>query len=112
MNDELGMDESEKAIDADGVTELVGLPSDGFILATKSLADAGEISFGGYFVPKYRSLIDHVVMTKSMGDQIEEVAVFKRDLAKVASDHYPVYVRIKADLVNGATTTTTPAPAQ
>jgi endonuclease/exonuclease/phosphatase family metal-dependent hydrolase len=110
MNDDLGMDEPEKAINADGITELVGPQSDGFVLATKRLADAGEISYGGYFNPRYRSLIDHAIMTRSMGDQVEEVSVFKRDLAKVASDHFPVLVRIKADPV---TPTTAPsAPVQ
>ena len=59
--------------------------------------DAGTASFGGYWRTDHRTLIDHIVMTPSMKNQVLEVRAFQQGLAPVASDHYPVYVRIKAD---------------
>lgn len=100
MNDELGMQEFEQEAGGDTITTLVGPPENGMVLATKPLVDAGKISFGGYWKTNYRSFIDHVIITTSMKDQVEEVNVFQDGFAKVASDHYPVYIRIKADPVS------------
>jgi hypothetical protein len=97
MNDDAGMDEFEKEAGADAVTTLVGPKEDGFMLATQPLVDAKENSFAGYWNPKFRSLIDHVVVTPEMKDQIEDVKVFKLNVARVASDHFPVYVKLKCD---------------
>lgn len=96
-NDELGMDDYEKLAGADAIDLLVGPKEDGFILVTKPLADAKEISFGGYWRPDFRSFIDHAVATPGMKDQIAEVKVFRFGLARVASDHYPVIVKVKSD---------------
>jgi endonuclease/exonuclease/phosphatase family metal-dependent hydrolase len=97
MNDDLGQDEYEKLAGADAIDLLVGPPADGFLLLTKPLAAAGEISFGGYARDQYRSLIDHAVATPAMKDQIVEAKVFRGGLAPVASDHYPVVVKIRSD---------------
>jgi endonuclease/exonuclease/phosphatase family metal-dependent hydrolase len=97
MNDDFGLDEFEKEIGTDAIATLVGPKQDGFLLATQPLIDAKENSFGGYWNPKFRSLIDHVVTTPEMKDQIEDVKVFKLNVARVASDHYPVYVKVKCD---------------
>jgi endonuclease/exonuclease/phosphatase family metal-dependent hydrolase len=97
MNDDLGEDEAEKAAGGDGIAALVGPEADGFLLATRPLADKGEFSFGGYWRPDFRNLIDHVVVTRGMKDQIEDVGVFKGSVTRVASDHYPVFVRVKSD---------------
>jgi len=98
MNDEYGIQEFEDKGGGDTVANLVGPQSDGFVLVTKKLADAKEFSFGGYWNTKYRSLIDHVITTPSMKDQVLDVKVVKTPpLAPVASDHYPVMVTIKAD---------------
>jgi endonuclease/exonuclease/phosphatase family metal-dependent hydrolase len=97
MNDEFGMQEYELEAGGDVIADLVGSPSDGFILATKPLSDAGKISFGGYWNPRYRSFIDHIVISKGLKDQVEQVDVFTDDLARAASDHYPVFIRIKTN---------------
>jgi endonuclease/exonuclease/phosphatase family metal-dependent hydrolase len=97
MNDELGEDEAEKQSGGDAIAALVGAPSDGFVLATRPLAEKGEFSFGGYYRTEFRNLIDHAVVTKGMKDQIEGVGIFKEGLAAVASDHYPVWVKVKAE---------------
>jgi endonuclease/exonuclease/phosphatase family metal-dependent hydrolase len=97
MNDDAGLDEFEKEAGADAIATLVGPKQDGFVLATQPLVDVKENSFGGYWNPKFRSLIDHVVTTPEMKDQIEDVKVFKLNVARVASDHYPVYVKLKCD---------------
>jgi endonuclease/exonuclease/phosphatase family metal-dependent hydrolase len=96
MNDDLGMDEYEKLAGADAVETLVGPKEDNFFLATRALAEKGEISFGGYFRPDYRSFIDHVVTTPSLKDQISDVHVYRDGVAKVSSDHYPVVVKLKS----------------
>jgi endonuclease/exonuclease/phosphatase family metal-dependent hydrolase len=98
MNDEYGVQEFEAQGGGDTVANLVGQASDGFVLVTRKPADAKEFSFGGYWNTKYRSLIDHVVVTPGMKNQILDVKVVKAPpLAPVASDHYPVMVTIKAD---------------
>ncbi|QOV89018.1 endonuclease/exonuclease/phosphatase family protein [Humisphaera borealis] len=98
-NDELGMDEYEKLAGGDAIELLVGPKEDGFILATKALVDDKQISFGGYWRPDFRSFIDHVVATPAMKDQIADVKVFRAGLARTASDHYPVVVKVKSDAV-------------
>ena len=95
MNDDLGQDEAEKQAGGDAIATLVGPPADGLVLATGPLADKGEFSFGGYYRTQFRNLIDHVVVTKGMKDQVKGVGVFKGGVAAVASDHYPVYVKIE-----------------
>jgi hypothetical protein len=97
MNDELGIQQFEQEGGGDTIANLVGPAEDGFILVTKPVSDTGTNSFGGYWNKKYRSFIDHVVATPSMKHQIEEVSVFHNDFTAVSSDHFPVYVKIKAD---------------
>jgi endonuclease/exonuclease/phosphatase family metal-dependent hydrolase len=97
MNDELGIQEFELEGGGDVIANLVGPESDGLILATKPLADQGKRSFGGYWNTRFRNLIDHIVITKDVKDQVEEVRVIDDGLAPVASDHYPVMIRIRAD---------------
>ena len=97
MNDDVGLDEFEKEAGADAIATLLGPKEAGFLLATQPLVDAKENSFGGYWNERYRTLIDHVVTTPEMKDQIEDVQVFKMNVARVASDHYPVFVKLKCD---------------
>lgn len=99
INDELGADEFENdpASGGDTVAALVGPAEHQFVLVTEALAKSGETSFGGYWNPKFRSFIDHVVATPGMKDQVEEVGVFRAGLARVASDHFPVYVKVRSD---------------
>jgi endonuclease/exonuclease/phosphatase family metal-dependent hydrolase len=97
MNDELGIQEFEMEVGADVIKSLLGPAEHGFVLATKPLIDAGRISYGGYWRGDFRSFIDQIVITKSMADQVKDVNVFTEGFARVASDHYPVYVRIEAD---------------
>jgi Endonuclease/Exonuclease/phosphatase family len=103
MNDELGLQQYEDKAGGDAIAALVGPPEDGLILATKPLIDAGDISYGGYWKTDHRSFIDQIIVTQSVKNQIEEVKVDHTDLASVASDHYPVYIRIKADEASAVT---------
>jgi endonuclease/exonuclease/phosphatase family metal-dependent hydrolase len=107
MNDELGIQEYEQQAGGDVVTNLVGPPSDGFILATKRLIDAGQISYGGYWRPDHRSFIDQIVISKSMQPEVREVNVFTDGLARASSDHYPVYVKLET---TPTSPTTQPVP--
>ena len=97
MNDEFGIQEFELEAGGDVIGDLVGSPGDGFTLATKPLSDAARISYGGYWKPMYRSFIDHIVISKGMKDQVQQVDVFTDGLAQAASDHDPVYIKINAD---------------
>jgi endonuclease/exonuclease/phosphatase family metal-dependent hydrolase len=106
MNDELGIQEFEQQAGGDVVTNLVGPASDGFILATKPLIDAGQISYGGYWRPDHRSFIDQIVMSKSMQPEVREVKVFTDGLARASSDHYPVYVKLETSSSTPATQAT------
>jgi endonuclease/exonuclease/phosphatase family metal-dependent hydrolase len=108
MNDEIGFQEFEKEGGGDTIANMIGAPENGLILATQPLADAGKISFGGYWNPRNRSLVDHVIITKSLANQVESIGVFNAPLARVASDHYPVFVKIRSDGV--ATTQPTTGP--
>jgi endonuclease/exonuclease/phosphatase family metal-dependent hydrolase len=117
MNDELGDDEFEKqpSSGGDSIANLMGPASDGFLLVTDQLAKNKQDSFGGYWNPKFRSFIDHVIVTPSMKDQIRKVEVFYGSLAPSASDHFPVFVKLHSDgTPEDAPTTTTskPAPAR
>ena len=97
MNDELGMQEFELEGGGDAIANLVGPESDGFTLATKPLVDQGKQSFGGYWNTRFRSFIDHAVISKDMKDQVEDVQVIDWGLAPAASDHYPVMIKIHSD---------------
>ena len=99
MNDEVGMDKFEKdpASGGDSIANLVGPKQDGFFLVTQPLVNSGEQSFGGYWRTEYRSLIDHAVASASMKPKIADVRIFKSDIASVASDHYPLLVKVRAD---------------
>ena len=98
MNDELGLQEFEAQGGGDSISNLVGPEQDGFVLVTKKLHDAKEFSFGGYWRTDFRTLIDHVIVSRGMKDQIRDVTVVKTPpLAPAASDHYPVMVTVRAD---------------
>lgn len=99
MNDSVGADDYERdpASGGDAMATLVGPSADGFVLATKPLADKGANSFHGYYNTKYRELIDHAVVTPEMAPRLKTVAVFRANpFTLVASDHYPVLVTIDA----------------
>jgi endonuclease/exonuclease/phosphatase family metal-dependent hydrolase len=98
MNDDLGLDEYESKPDSggDSISLLVGPPSDGFVLATRSLAEKKEISFHGYDNPKYRSFIDHAILSSEMAPRLQSVKVFQNQWTPVASDHFPVMLKINA----------------
>jgi hypothetical protein len=97
MNDEQGIQEYEQQGGGDVIANLVGPPEEGIVLATKPLADAGQISYGGCWRTDRRSFIDHILVTAEMKDQIVDVKVFRNSFTQVASDHYPVMIRIRAD---------------
>jgi hypothetical protein len=97
VNDSIGLDPYEGEGGGDAVLNLVGPAEDGLVLATKSLSDAGQHSFNGYWRTGFREFIDHVVVTASMKDQIMEVRLVNQGLAEVSSDHFPLAVRIKSD---------------
>jgi len=98
MNDAVGPDDAEQQAGGDAVATLVGPPADGLILATQALVDAKRISFHNYDDTRHRELIDHVVVTKSFQPRIVEVKVIDDvPFARVASDHYPVMVKLKMD---------------
>ncbi|MGH7213605.1 MAG: endonuclease/exonuclease/phosphatase family protein, partial [Tepidisphaeraceae bacterium] len=98
INDELGVqpEDFEDKAGGDTVANLVGPPEDGLYLATRGLAENDRWSFGGYWVPTHRSFIDHIITTPDVKQRVTEVKVFNTPLARVASDHYPVYIRIRA----------------
>src|SRR5262249_7538834 len=95
----LGTQAYELAGGGDSIANLVGPTSDGIFLATRALAEAGRISYFGYSRTEYRSLIDHIFVTRDMKDQIEDVQVFQNSFTAVASDHCPVLIRFRADAV-------------
>lgn len=99
MNDDLGKSKFEEQAGQDTIEALVGPADDGMTLLTEKLAKSGTLSYHGYWKTRYRGFLDHVVITKDMKDQIQDVRVFTGSLAKVASDHYPVIVEFKADTV-------------
>ncbi len=101
MNDEYGFQAYELTGGGDSITNLVGPQADGFVLATLPLAQAGKISYFGYSRADYRSLIDHIFTTRSMKDQIQTVNVFQNSFTAVASDHCPVYIKIRPDQAGG-----------
>jgi endonuclease/exonuclease/phosphatase family metal-dependent hydrolase len=97
MNDSLGLDPYEPEGGGDALANLVGPPEDGLILATRTLADSKQHSFNGYWRTGFRELIDHVIATPAMKNQVLDVRIISDGLAKVASDHFPVMVRIKTE---------------
>jgi len=100
MNDELHYQEFEQEAGGDTIALLAGAGESKLFLATEKLAGTGANSFGGYWEGRYRSLIDHIVATPSMKDQLGEPRVVTEGLAKVASDHYAVMVRVTSDPAN------------
>jgi len=97
MNDEIGIQEFELEGGGDTIANLLGPPEAGLILATRPLAEAGQISFAGYWRTNRRALIDHVIVTRDVQDQILEVKVFQNAFTHVASDHFPVMIRLRSD---------------
>lgn len=97
MNDEVGYQEFELAAGGDTIGTLVGSGPDELFLATRKLSDAGGVSFGGYWDARRRTFIDHIVTTPSMRPKLDEPVVVNWGVARVASDHYPVMVRVRVD---------------
>jgi endonuclease/exonuclease/phosphatase family metal-dependent hydrolase len=97
MNDEAGIQMYELQGGGDVISNLVGPVTDGIFLATSKLAEAGKISYFGYSRTDHRSLIDHIFVTSSFKDQIEDVQVFQNGFTAVSSDHCPVMMRFLAD---------------
>ena len=95
MNDSLGLDAYEPEAGGDALANLVGPAQDGLILATRPLADGKQYSFHGYWRTGFRELIDHIVVTPSLKEALGEVRIVTNGLAGVASDHYPVRIRLK-----------------
>jgi hypothetical protein len=96
MNDAVGPDDAEQQAGGDAIATLVGPLDAGLVLATQPLADAKKISFHNYDDTRHRELIDHVVVTKSLQPRIVEVKVVDDvPFARVASDHYPVMLKLK-----------------
>ena len=89
MNDEVGLQEFEAEAGGDVMAALVG---EDLVLATRDLAEQGAITYAGYWRPRYRSFIDHVVLTPAAAGRVRAVGVFDTPWARVASDHLPVYV--------------------
>ncbi|HOX58256.1 MAG TPA: endonuclease/exonuclease/phosphatase family protein [Candidatus Paceibacterota bacterium] len=95
MNDSLGMDAFEPEAGGDALANLVGPEKDGLILATRPLTGGSQYSFHGYWRTGFREMIDHIVVTRSMKDKLGEVRIVTNGLAGVASDHFPVMIRLK-----------------
>ena len=95
MNDSLGLDEYEPEGGGDAIMNLVGPPADGLVLLTKPLAEQHQNSFNGYWRDRFRELIDHVIITPSMKDEVVDVKIFQDSFTAVSSDHFPVMVRLK-----------------
>lgn len=95
LNDELGQQEYEGQAGGDSIALIQGPPADGVVMATRKLAEANAVSFGGYFNTRYRSMIDHFFVTKSLADKFSDVKIVKDGLAPIASDHYPVIMTVK-----------------
>jgi hypothetical protein len=100
MNDELHYQEFEQEAGGDTISLLVGSGEKKLFLATEKLSDSGALSFGGYWDGRHRSFIDHILTTPSMKDQLADPKVITGGLAKVASDHYPVVVKVTSDPAN------------
>jgi endonuclease/exonuclease/phosphatase family metal-dependent hydrolase len=97
LNDDVTLSDFEKEAGQDAVATVLGDEQAGLELVTRKLIDAKAISYHGYWRTRYRSLIDHAVVTRDMKHQVQDVQIFTGSLAKVASDHYPLYVDIKSD---------------
>lgn len=92
MNDQLGIQAYELEGGGDVIANLVGPPPEGLVLATRELAAQGQASYIGYWRTDFRTLVDHVVLSRPLAEQASEVHVFDTPWARVASDHLPVYV--------------------
>ena len=93
MNDEIGFQEYEQEAGGDVMAVL----GEGMTTATAGLAEAGAITFTGYWRDRYRSFIDHVVHTPAADANVVAVGVVDTPWARVASDHAPVFVDVKPD---------------
>ncbi|HVT89451.1 MAG TPA: endonuclease/exonuclease/phosphatase family protein [Tepidisphaeraceae bacterium] len=98
MNDELWYQPFEQEAGGDAISLLVGPPQDGFILATRPLIEAGQISYFGYERTEYRSFIDQILVTRSLKDRIGPVQVFSNGFTAMASDHHPVMMKLKTSV--------------
>ena len=94
MNDEVGFQEFEAEGGGDVMANLVG---DDLVLATRDLAEQGAITYTGYFRPRYRSFIDHAVVTRDAAQNVAATGVYDSPWARVASDHLPVYLDVRPD---------------
>lgn len=95
LNDELGMQEFEQQAGGDSIALIQGPPEDGVTLATRKLAESNAVSFGGYFNTRYRSMIDHFFVTRSLKDKVADVKIINGGIAPMASDHFPVLMTLK-----------------
>lgn len=97
MNDDIGVQDFEPGNGGDVMSSYTGPAADGCVLVTKPLADAGQHSFHGYWKNDHDGFFDHIIITAPLKDRVEDVEVFAPPIANQASDHYPVYIKIKTD---------------
>lgn len=90
FNDELGIQEFEAEAGGSTIEINVGSPADGFFLATQSLHDQKLNSYQGYFRDRFRSLIDHFVISADLKPALTNIRIDRSTWAQVASDHFPV----------------------
>jgi endonuclease/exonuclease/phosphatase family metal-dependent hydrolase len=97
LNDEIGLQEFEKEAGGSAIELLAGSGADALKIVTRPLSDEGKISFHGGRSTRYKSFIDHAVLTPEAEKHLKRVSVFTGDLADVASDHYPVVLEFQFD---------------
>ncbi|MGC4031216.1 MAG: hypothetical protein QM754_05650 [Tepidisphaeraceae bacterium] len=83
LNDELGMQEFEQQAGGDSIALIQGPAEDGVVMATRKLAEANAVSFGGYFSTRYRSDDRPLLRHQIAGQQIHR----RKDLQRRPGPH-------------------------
>jgi hypothetical protein len=97
VHDELGVQEFESEAGGSALERLAGSGPDALVVATRSLAESGQITFHGQRSSRYKSFIDHVLLTPEAARWMTDIRVVTGPMADVASDHYPVVVDLKLE---------------
>lgn len=94
FNDSLGVQQFEAEGHGDTIGNMAADPA--FVLLTKSIAETPNAkTFGGYW-RRSGGVIDHALATSDLAPRFLSAHVFDQGLAPVASDHFPVVIRLNA----------------
>lgn len=98
FNDDFGLDSYEKSLGQDGVEVMVKGEGKERLICLDEVIWKKNPRAASYHCeikpPRYRSFLDHFFASPALAERMKEIYLVNDPIAAVASDHYPLVVRL------------------